>query len=237
MRLSAALPLILVAIVMSAVPALGQATQTQERSLTAIGTGEVRVTPDLAEVQLGVVTEATTAAEARRQNAARVTQVINAIKALGIPESAIRTSIFQLQPVRRYPNPNQPQTGEPPIVGYQVTNIVTVRTSKLDLAPQIIDQAVKAGANQVNNIGFTISNEAAPRQQALRAAVADARANANAMASQLKVTLGRVLSVQQGGAIVPPGPVFYSRAAEAATPILPGEVTVNATVTVTYEIR
>ncbi len=243
MRLcKALLPIIpFAAAVVLAVPAFGQSavqTVTMDRGITAMGTGEVRVTPDIGEVQFGVVTEATTAAEARQENATRVARVISAVKALGIPDSAIRTSIFQLEPVRRFPTPNQPQIGEPPIVGYQVTNIVTVRTPKLDLVPRIIDAAVGAGANRVDNISFTVSNDAAPRQQALRNAVADARANAEAMASQLGVKLGRVLSVQQGGAVVPPGPVFYSRAAEAApTPIFPGEVTVNATVTVTYEIR
>jgi uncharacterized protein len=236
------LPLcVLGALAATATLAVAASAQTNQvaPSLTAYGTADVRVTPDTAEVQFGVVTESTTATGARQENATRVTKVISAIKALGIPDNSIRTSIFQLEPVRRFPNQNQNQQGEPPIVGYRVTNIVTVRTTQLDLVPRIIDEAVKAGANRVDNIDFTVNNDAAPRQQALRNAVADARANADAMAAQLGVKLGRVLSVQQGGAVVPPGPIMYSRAAVSAapTPIFPGEVAANAAVTVTYEIR
>lgn len=229
---------VLAATVILAVAASAQTNQAAQ-GLTAFGTADVRVRPDIGAVQFGVVTEATTATDARQENAARVTKVIGAIKALGVPENSIRTSIFQLDPVRRFPSQNQNQQGEPPIVGYRVTNIVTVRTTQLDLVPRIIDEAVKAGANRVDNIYFSVNNDAAPRQQALRNAVADARANADAMAAQLGVKLGGVLSVQQGGAIVPPGPIMYSRAdiSVAPTPIFPGEVTVNATVTVTYEIK
>lgn len=211
----------------------------QARLLTAFGTGEVRATPDMAEVQLGVVTEAPNATDARQQNASRAEKVISAISALGIPENAIRTSIFQLEAVRRFEDQNQNQRGEPPIVGYRVTNEVNVRTPKFDLVPRIIDDAIKAGANRVDYVSFILSNEASARQSALREAGADARANAQAMAKGLGVTLGQVQSVQQGGAVVPqPGPVMF-RAAEAAvsTPILPGEVTVNATVTVTYQLK
>ena len=213
-------------------------TQTQPPLLTAVGDGEVRVRPDLAQVQLGVETEATTASDARQQNAVRVAKIIQAIKALAIPETQIRTSIFQIEPIRRFDQPNQ--QGMPPIVGYNVSNIITVRTETFDLVPRIIDDSVAAGANRVDSVSFTLKDDAAPRQTALKLAVANARANAQTMAAELKVSLISVYGVQQGGVGVVPPPVLFRGAVEAAaapTPILPGEVTVNATVTLSYIIR
>lgn len=218
---------------------LGQTANTDQVSgLTVAGNADVRVAPDLADVELGVVTEAPSATDARQQNASRVGKVITAIKALGIPDNMIRTSVFQLEPVRRFANQNQ--QGEPPIVGYRVSNIVGVRTSNLDLVPRIIDDSIKAGANTVNSVGFMLSDEASARQSALRQAIADAKANASVMAKELGVTLGRVLNATQGGASVQPPVPMYRMASEsvsAPTPILPGEVTVSASVTVTYQIR
>ena len=215
-----------------------QVTQvTQPPLLTAAGEGEVRVRPDLAQVQLGVETEARTASDAREQNASRVDRVIQAIKALGIPDNQIQTSVFQIEPVRRFDQPNQ--QGLPPIVGYRVSNVITVRTEKLDLVPRIIDASVGAGANRVDNVGFMLRDDTAPRQNALRQAVASARQNAQTIAGELKVALASVYSVQQGGVGVLPPPILYRAMGEAGspTPIFPGEVTVNATVTLSYIIR
>jgi len=211
----------------------------QLRLLTAVGSAEVRVSPDLAEVRLGVETEAPTATQAREVNAARANEVVSALKAVGIPEKAIQTSAFQIYPIRRFED-ETPRRGEPPIIGYRVTNIVGVRTDKLDLVPGIIDDSVRAGANRVDSVNFILKDDAAPRQKALRMAVADARQNAREMAKELGVTLIRVQSVQQGGVgVTPPPAMFRGLAMEAAapTPIFPGEVTVSASVTLAYLIQ
>lgn len=214
------------------------ATTPQPNTLTAVGNAEVRARPDLAVVRLGVQTEATTAAQAREQNAATVTRVIAAIRALGIAERQIETSTFQIYPVRRFDDPNR--RGEPPIVGYRVVNIVSVRTENLNLVPRIIDVAVEAGANTVESIDFQLNDESAARQNALRQAVTEAAANARTMAQALGVRLVRVHQVQQGGVgVIPPPFPVRTLAAEAATPtpIFPGEVTVSASVTLTYVIQ
>jgi len=219
-------------------PAAAQTdSRDQLRLLTAFGESEVRVRPDLVEIRLGVDSEAPTAAQAREENAARAGRVVAAIKALGVPETAIQTSTFQIHPVRRFED--REYRGEPPIVGYSVVNIVSVRTEKFDLAPKIIDDSVGAGANRVDSVGFMLKDEATARQKALQQAVANARTNALAMAKALDVVLVKVQTVQQGGVGVIRPPVLFRAAAEVAapTPILPGEVTVNASVTLTYVIK
>jgi uncharacterized protein len=210
----------------------------QLRTLTAFGSGEVRVRPDIAEVRVGVETEATTAAGARSENAARAQKVVAAVKALGITEASIQTSMFQIEPVRRSDKPDQ--VGEPPIVGYRVMNIVSIRTEKLDAVAKIIDESIKAGANRVEGVNFQLKDEDAPRQAALREAAADARRNAQSLADELKVTLVRIQTIQQGSVGVMPPPMLFREAAigaAAETPILPGEVTVSASVTAMYVIQ
>lgn len=231
--------LTLVAICPAGQPAVGQEEQVKgPRLLTAVGSSEVRVRPDQALVRLGVETEAKTAAEAREQNAARVVGVVNALKALGIPQRQIETSVFQIYPIRRFED--EPRRGEPPIVGYRVVNVVTVRTEELDLAPRVIDESVEAGANRVENIDFLLKDENAARQRALKQAVGVARENAVAMAGEIGVRLIQVQSVQQGGVrVVRPPSAARAGAFEARvpTPIFPGDVTVKASVTLTYVIE
>ena len=224
---------------LSAGQAYAQAKTSQQPStLTAVGNGEIRVRPDLVVVRLGVETETKTAAQARDQNAAIVTKVINALKAQGISEREIETATFQIYPIRRSPTPGQ--TGEPPIVGYRVVNIISVRTENLDLVPRIIDSSVQAGANTVESVDFQLKDDAAATQNALTRAVADAVQNANTMAKALGIKLIRVYQVQQGGlgVVPPPYPVRgLAMEAASATPIFPGEVTVNASITLTYHIQ
>ena len=105
---------------------------------------------------------------------------------------------------------------------------------------QIIDASVRAGANTVESVDFQLQNESAARQDALRQATAEAALNAKTMADALDVRLARIYQVQQGGVgiLPPPYPVrTFAMEAGAPTPIFPGEVTVNASVTVTYVIE
>lgn len=220
-------------------PTASDSITCKERLLTAFGQSELRVRPDLVELRLGVETEASTAAQAREENASRANKVVGAIKALGIPERQIQTSVYQIEPVRRFPPGQQPTAGLPPIVGYRVRNVVSVRTSNFDLIGKIIDDSVRAGANTVDGVQFMLQDDRYIRQRALQEAVAEARSNAQAMAKTLGLRLVAIHAVQQGafGVVSPAGSYRALAAAETATPIMPGEITVNASATVTYVIR
>lgn len=235
---------ILLGCVFVASSAYGQSTTRdsmtyKERLLTAFGQSELRVQPDLAELRVGVETEASTADQAREENASRTNKVIGAIKALGIPERQIQTSMYQIEPVRRFPPGQQPPTtGLPPIVGYRVRNVVSVRTTNFQLIGRIIDNSIRAGANTVDGVQFMLQDERYIRERALQEAVAEARSNAQAMAKTLGLRLLMIHAVQQGAfGVVSPAGSYRALAAEAATPIMPGEITVNASATVTYVIR
>lgn len=210
--------------------------QGKLRLLTSFGNGDVSIVPDTAEVRIGVETEATTATQAREENAARVQKLAAVLKSLGIPDKDVHTSFYQINPVRRY---DQKVEGLPPVVGYNVQNIISVKTMKLELVPSILDKSVEDGVNRVDGISFSVKDDIVARQKALRMAVADARSNAQQMAEELGVKIDKIYSIQQGGGAAAPSPVFFkSMAADSAsTPVFPGEMAINASATVVFIIK
>lgn len=209
--------------------------------LTVSGEGEVRAAPDEALVRLGVLAEAATAREAQERASAIAQKILAGVEALGVEASQIQTTDLQLSPVYGQQRPGQ-EPGEPRITGYQASNVVAVRLSKLERVGPVVDAGIQAGANQVQGIDFRLKNDLAARRQALRQAVAEARAKAEEIAAALGVTLGEVAEAAEGGASSPM-PRFAARGlaavgfASQATPISPGELTVGASVTLSYRIE
>jgi uncharacterized protein len=210
-----------------------QPSAWQEPDIITSATGEARVTPDRAQVLIGVQTRAATAAKAGADNATRTRAVIDAIKARGIPAAQIGTSEYNLYPEydHREPPREGPQT--PRVIGYVANNTVRVEVRQLDQVGTVIDAALAAGANMVNTIQFYASNVDAARRTALAEAVDRARADAEALARAAGGTLGplRELNTQSP----PVRPVYAERAmrldaavgAAAQTPIEPGQQTLT----------
>jgi hypothetical protein len=226
-------------VLLSPVYAQAPSVNANLQTLTAYGNAEVRVPPDKLVVDLGVETQAPTTSQASRENAPKARAIVDAMTALGIPMESINTSVYSIQPIQRYPSPSANSQLPPPIVGYQVVNMIAVTTNDLSLASRIIDDGVKAGANRVDNVVFTVKNDTSYRQNALAQAIGNARASAQAMASALGVELVRVQTVEQGGSpVVQPFARNIAFAAQAApTPVLPGELSIQASVTIIYAIK
>jgi uncharacterized protein YggE len=132
---------------------------SREKTLAVTGTSTVSVDPDTFVVQFGLETKEKTAKQALDANSASMNKIIDAIKSIGITEKEIHTAGFNIYPV--YEGYTDPATNvwKQNLVGYQVTNTVTVETTKLDLTASIIDGAVAAGANRVDSVSFTVSPE------------------------------------------------------------------------------
>ncbi len=202
------------------------------RQVTVTGQGEVRVTPDLAVVHLGVETTAPTTQEALAQNTAQAQAIIDQIKALGVAEKDIQTTGFNIYAVYA----NEGRT----ITGYTVSNMVQVTIRDLAQAGALLDQVVQVGANRVYGISFGLSDPRAARAQARDAAMADARDRAEQYARAGGAALGNVLVITENlGAITPLPAVMRDEAAQAGAPVpvQPGEQTVTAQIQVTYELR
>jgi len=206
-------------------------------TLSVSGQGEVRAAPDQAVLSTGVATTAPTAAAALAENAAKMNAVFATLKRLGVPDKSIQTSNFSVSP--QYPPYNANETGAQRIVGYQVSNQVSVTLDDPKKLGPTLDALVGAGSNQINSVGFVIRDTAALLTKARTAAVADAIARARTYAAAAGVTLGPVLSIQEG---VSEGPrpmydvVVTAQRVAAPTPTAPGEQSVSASVTVVFAI-
>ena len=136
--------------------------------------------------------------------------------------------------------PRNPDSRDAPrIVAYNATNTISVRLENLSIVGTVIDAGLKAGANQIEGVGFALRNDLPSRQQALKQAVEEARSKAQTMAEALRVNLVEVLEVSEGGVSIVDRvePVFASRAAAATeTPVSPGQIEVRASVTIRYRI-
>ncbi|HEX9070417.1 MAG TPA: SIMPL domain-containing protein [Pseudolabrys sp.] len=208
--------------------ALG-AAQAAEKLVTVTGEATVAVAPDTAMIRLGVGTQEKTAREASEANARQMTAVLAAIKDTGVADRDIQTSRLSLQP--QY-DPNKSGTAR--LTGFQASNQVTVRIRDIDKLPTVLDRAITAGANEMSGIEFVVSEQSKLLDQARDDAIADARRKAELYAKAAGAKLGRVVSITEEGSAPPPRPIQALRA--GAVPIAPGEQTLKAIVTVSYEL-
>lgn len=198
--------------------------------------GETRVEPDMATINLGVMTEAATAADAMRQNAARMSQVIAALGRAGIAAKDIQTSNLNLSAQYAYEQ-NQP----PKLTGYQASNQVTVRVLDLARIGPAVDAVVASGANQVNGVSFGLQDSTAAENAARQAAVRALAAKADLYAKATGYRVSRLVSLSEGGGYSPPPPMpmmamAKREAFDAGTPVAGGQLTVRIDVTGLYEL-
>jgi uncharacterized protein len=209
--------------------AVGQAPEPEPKpgSLTVIGSGSARVTPDRAGFGFGTVTQARTAAAALEGSSEAVARVAAALRRGGVAQADIQTADVSL-------SPRWSENGES-IIGYTASNTVTAVVRRLAQAGGMIDAAVAAGANQISGPSLLASDQAAAYRDALRAAVADARTKAQTLATASGVTAGRITAVAESGTGPMPMPAQDAGRAVGA-PIEPGTQRIEATVSVTFAI-
>ncbi|MES2834372.1 MAG: SIMPL domain-containing protein [Pseudomonadota bacterium] len=198
--------------------------------------GEVKVAPDMATISFAVVTEASSAAEAMRLNAARMNQVMAALNRAGIAERDVQTSGLNLSAQYDYVQ-NEP----PRMRGYQAQNRVTVIINDLNAVGSTADAVVAAGVNQIDGIGFGLKDPSAAENQARRLAVRALQGKASLYADALGVQLGGIRSLSEGGGYSAPQPMpMYARAEMAqdagSTPIAAGQLTVRIDISGVYDI-
>jgi hypothetical protein len=183
---------------------------------------------------LAVQTQASTATQATAENAAIMTNVINALTAAGVSKDSIQTISYSLTPV--YSNPAN-QSVPPAIIGYVAVNGIQVTLNDLGSVGKVLDQAILAGVNEVQGLTFTLSSStlATLEKQALQLALQDADNQAKATAATLGVAIVGPISVTPGYVFQPISYNRFSAAPQAQTPIQTGTLQVTATVQVTYQ--
>ena len=238
MRSAIAALALLAAALASPITAIAQAgAGANQRTIQVAGNGEAQAQPDLAILSLAIETHAATAADAAGRNGALAQKVSDALRAKLGSQGKTWTGGYSLDP--EYENDSRPNA-KPVITGYQAQNSITVQTGALDLVGPLIDAAIAAGANRVNSLDFNLRDDTAARNEAITKAAKDAQAQAQALATALGLKLGPIVSATTQ---VNPGPqpVMFRAAAMSlganATPVSPAEVSVPATVSLTYQIQ
>jgi uncharacterized protein len=235
LRAAAAGLALAIAVFASAALAQSDANNFAVRTIEVDGNGETRTSPDTADLELAIETQAKTAEQAASRNAALATKVIDALKSKLGDKGKTITGGYSLNPMY-----SQRPSENPTIIGYTAQNTVTVHTGELDLVGALIDSAIAAGANRVNSLSFSVRDDTKARAEAIAIATRDARAQADALAAALDVKLGKVLKATTVSA-ERPVPIRMGRAmamsASVETPVEPGEVTVPATVSLIFEIE
>jgi len=224
-----------------------QERKSEPRTISVSGTGKVSARPDIAEIQLGVVTESPTAVAALQGNNEAMGRLTSILKERGIAEKDVQTVQIQVMPRYTQPQPRRPVPGDqaeefvPRIYGYRVENSVRITARQIDKLGPLLDAVVQGGANQVRGISFHVEKADERLGDARRDAIENARKKAQELAAAAYVELGLPLRIEEHSGIVPvPQPRMYAgaamMAAAPAMPVSPGEQELSVTVSVVYEL-
>ncbi|MFD2706107.1 SIMPL domain-containing protein [Salibacterium lacus] len=204
----------------------------QTGTIVVQGESSVSVEPDTAQLRLGAEVTDTSASTAQQQVSERMSAIREAINQYDIPEENIETSYFGV---------NTDHAAEGGEEQFRARHILSVEFSKIDQVGQLLDDAAAAGANQIQQTRFTLQDQTEYEQQALRQAVENTSAKAEAMAAGAGKSSGAVLQISENGAQVDLPAGNYAReesqsAADNSTSIEPGQVDITQRVSVVYEL-
>jgi uncharacterized protein YggE len=204
---------------------------------TVVTSGEavIMVRPDRAFVTISAETRSRNSADAQKQNAAAMTAVLQKVEQAGVPKDAVRTVGYTLEPEFDYAN------GRQTFRSYVARNMVEVRLDDIDRIGVVIDAAAAGGATTISGIRFDARNRATLERDALRQAVADARARADAAAAGAGATIDRIVRIEESGAPEYPRPMMRMAAQaverDVTTPVEPSTIEIRARVTITASLR
>lgn len=211
-----------------------QAASPSRAQITVTGNGQVTVPPTQAQVVLGTQVEAKTAQAALSKEALDMEHIVAALTALHIPRSALQTQGYSVNPDQM-----QNQSGTGPITGFTVVDTLSINLNTVSEVGQILDRAVAAGANQIQGVSFSGTNAVQVQNEAEGQAITNAKAQAEAAAKRLGLTLGPVQSInlEPGQGVSQSFAVMHLAATSAAPDILPPQgVTDSAQVQITYAL-
>jgi len=231
----AALFVLAVALASPRALAAAETTDNATRTIEVTGNAQAEAAPDLATLQVTIETHAGTAADAAGSNGHLAQKVRDALRDKLADKGTMWTGGYSLYPEYNESRP----TGKPEITGYRAENSITIETGALDLIGPLIDAAIAAGANRVNSLDYSLRDNITARSDAIARASKDAQTQAQALARALGVKLGSIMRASTVAEIrpVPVMKAEMAMARSAPTPIEPGQVTVPATVSLTYEIQ
>jgi len=222
-----------------------------QNSIAVAGKGEIFAKPDIASFTFSVDADAADAVAAQKKSADAMNAIVAYLKENGVADKDIKTSNYSLNPKYRFEQVTCVQAyncpgGKQILDGYTVSQSVTVKVRDTGKAGDLISNVGAKGATNISGLSFTIDDIEKLKRDARELAIKDARANAEKLASDLGVHLGRIMtySEDQGGGYPP---IMYDKAMsmtsgarampEAAPTIPTGENTITSNVSIIYELK
>lgn len=214
-------------------PPTGITNTHQQPFLEVTGEGEMIIPPNLAKVNLGVMTEGKDVIQTQQQNAVEINQVLSSLLSMGITKNDLKTFDYRIDSEYDF------DQGKQIFRGYKVTHLLQVKIEDLALVGKIVDTAVKNGANYVANVQYTLKNKEAIYQQALSSAIINAIQKAQTIAGTLKVRLNPTpIHVKEGTEGPKPfgnQPISYVKGiSTTSTQFEPGELVIMASITAKF---
>lgn len=177
-------------------------TLTSQRTITVSAEGKVTATPDLANINFSVITEAKTAKEAQSKNTEKMNAVIDYLKSIGIESKDIKTTSYSLYPKYDYPN------GRSVLAGYVITNSVNIKIRKFEVIGDLVAKSVDLGINQVGDVQFSIENPDKLKAEAGEIAMKNAKEKASRLAAQAGVSLSKIVTFSESSSDYYPIPYY-----------------------------
>ncbi len=210
-------------------------------TITVYSTKSKELEPDTAQMTFSVKTTAKTVEAASAENKLLAGKIISSVKSkLDLAKGdTIKTSDFSV-----YPQYSYPKDGKPVLVGYEVQNSINVKTKKVSSVGNLIDAAIKSGANQLNNLSFSLSDEKTSCDDLYAGVVKDAQSQAYVISKALNTSIAGIKGINANCSIENPnrmyGAVMMKGAAESSsvsTPVEAGKIKVNATITAEFYVQ
>lgn len=204
-----------------------------DNSITVTSSAKVQVVPDTARITVGITTQGNDAAAAQKANVAPTNAVIDRLKDLGVDEEDIQTTYTDLSPV--YTDEGASET-------YEMRTMLTVDGLAIEDVSSVMDSCVEAGATEVSGPEYYMSSYDESYQQALEQAVEAAKPKAETLAEASGVNLGDVVAVNENSqdraiAYGSEQLAIGDAVSDEVANIEPGQLDVEAEVTVSYAIR
>lgn len=228
---------------------LGRPTSPATDTVTVEGTGQATLPPDVAKVSFTVQNTAAAVADAQAATTKQANAALDFVRGQGIADKDVKTLSYDISPQYSYSNPCPPgalcplyNNGTPKIIGYQVSETIQVTMRNLSAVGDLLSGLGKLSVQNLNGPAFALDDDTAGYDAARADAIAKAKAQADLLAKQLGVHLGKIVNFSEssGGYAYPTYALGMASSNSKAAPVpnVPaGENTYNASVSITYEIR
>jgi len=214
-----------------------------EHTLTVSGEGKISAKPDVAIVEMSVISQNENVELAQSENDQKMQQVVNFLKESGIDEKDIKTTQYNLQPEYDYSwcrTTEYPVYCPPKLVDYMLTQSLQVKIRDLSRVGKIIGNLSEIGVNQISDISFVIDNDTEIKAAARQKAIAEAKQKAQEMANAANIELGKIIEINESVSGLTPQRIVYQKTIESADATAPIEIGTNeivVSVSLIYEIK